>query len=80
MLLENRSIAVEENINGFAEHATWAMWERAMLSRNLLNLAGPAIKTKVVNAMFKNSWGKHRGKLEFAERSFNKMWKERSKN
>lgn len=80
MLLENRHIAVEENINGFKEHATWAVWERAMLSRTLLNLAGPGIKAKVVNSIFKDSWGKHRGELHFAEKSFNKMWKDRNKS
>ena len=80
MLLENRSMAVEENLNGFQEHATWAMWERAMLSRTLLNLAGAGMKSKVVNMLFKESWVKHRGELHFAERSFNKMWRDRKKN
>lgn len=79
MLLENRKIAVEDNLNGFKEHVVWAMWERAMLSRNLLNAAGHGIKNKVVNSMFKDSWVKHRSELRFAEKSFNKMWKERKK-
>lgn len=78
MLLENRKIAVEGNLNSFGEHATWAMWERAMLSRNLLNLAGPKLKGKVVNKLFKDTWVQHRSELHFAERSFNKMWKERN--
>jgi hypothetical protein len=51
-----------------------------MLSRNLLNLAGAGIKNKVINAMFRDTWGRHRGELHFAERSFNKMWRDRSKN
>lgn len=79
MLLENRKIAVEDNLNSFAEHATWAMWERAMLSRTLLNLAGPALKGSVVNKLFKDTWVQHRAELKFAERSFNKMWKERKR-
>jgi L-lactate dehydrogenase complex protein LldF len=77
MLLENRKIAVEESQNSFGEHAVWAMWERAMLSRNLLNLAGTGLKDNVVNKLFKNSWVRHRSELHFAEKSFNKMWKER---
>jgi len=77
MLLENRKIAVEENLNGFKEHAVWAMWERAMLSRNLLNLANANMKGKVVNKLFHDSWVQHRSELRFAEKSFNKMWKER---
>lgn len=78
MLLENRKIAVEKNLNGFKEHVVWALWERAMLSRTILNAAGTGIKNKVVNSMFKDSWVKHRSQLDFAERSFNKMWKERN--
>lgn len=77
MLLENRYIAVQDNLNSFGEHATWALWERAMLSRTLLNLAGPSLKGSVVNKLFKDTWVQHRGELRFAERSFNKMWKER---
>ncbi|GAA4464024.1 hypothetical protein GCM10023093_13600 [Nemorincola caseinilytica] len=78
MLLENRKIAVEQNLNGFKEHVVWALWERAMLSRTILNAAGTGIKNKVVNSMFKDTWAKHRSGLHFAERSFNKMWKERN--
>jgi L-lactate dehydrogenase complex protein LldF len=80
MLLENRSIAVEENLNGFKEHATWAMWEKSMLSRRLLNMAGAGIKSKVVNYLFKDSWVRKREELHFAEKSFNKMWRERRSN
>ncbi len=77
MLLENRKIAVEDNLNGFKEHAVWAMWERAMLSRRLLNIAGPGLKGNVVNKMFRDSWVAHRSEIHFAPRSFNKLWKER---
>jgi hypothetical protein len=47
-----------------------------MLSRSLLNAAGPAIKNRVVNKVFHNGWCRDRGDIVFAERSFNKMWKE----
>ena len=80
MLLENRSLAVEEKLNNFSENTTWKLWERAMLSRGIMNVAGAGIKSKVVNKLFKDSWGKHRGEIQFAETSFNKMWKTRKKN
>lgn len=80
MLLENRSIAVEEKLNTGIENISWSLWERAMMSRSLMNIAGPGMKQSVVNKLFKNSWGKHRGTLAFAPKSFNKMWKERSKH
>ncbi len=78
MLLENRNIAVKEKHNGFKEQAVWTMWEQAMLSRTLLNMASPGIKNKVVNKMFKDSWVKHRTTLNFSDKTFNKMWKERN--
>ena len=78
MLLENRAIMVDMRLNDNMENFSWALWKRAMLSRRLLNMAGAGIKDKVVNKVFKESWCKDRSKLEFAERSFNKMWKERT--
>lgn len=79
MLLENRAIAARENLNGFGEHAVWAMWEKAMLSRTLLNMAGGRMKEKIVNKMFADTWVKDRAPLHFAPRSFNSMWKDRKK-
>ncbi|MCW3120581.1 MAG: hypothetical protein JWQ38_73, partial [Flavipsychrobacter sp.] len=80
MLLENRSIATTEGLNGFKENITWRLWRDAMMSRRIMNLAGPGMKDKVVNKLFSDTWGKHRGELKFAEKSFNKMWKDRQKN
>src|SRR6202012_4564213 len=56
MLLENRHIAVEEDLNGFKENAGWKLWRLAMLSRGLMNSAGSGLKNKVVNRLFKDSW------------------------
>lgn len=80
MLLENRAMIVEKRLNNNMENFSWGLWKRAMLSRKLLNAAGPGIKNKVVNKVFKNAWCKDRGEIHFAERSFNKMWKERNKD
>lgn len=77
MLLENRAIAEELHLNGFKENTAWRLWRDAMMSRRILNLAGAGLKNKVVNKLFSDSWGKHRGDLKFAEKSFNKMWKDR---
>lgn len=79
MLLENRTIAVADNMNPFSENAAWAFWKQAMMSRTLMNMGGQKLKNKMVNLVFKNSWAKHRNDIEFAETSFNKMWKQRTK-
>jgi L-lactate dehydrogenase complex protein LldF len=78
MLLANRNIAVEEHLNGFTENISWRLWRDAMMSRRIMNAAGGSLKTRVVNGLFKNSWAVHRGDIQFAEKSFNKMWKERN--
>ena len=80
MLLENRAIAAADGFNGFKENTSWRLWRDAMMSRRILNVAGPNLKNKVVNKLFKDTWALHRGNIQFAERSFNKMWKDRQKN
>ena len=80
MLLENRAIFAEKRLNKNSENLSWSLWQRAMLSRTLLNAAGSSMKDKVVNKIFKESWCRDRGPIHFAEKSFNKMWKERNHN
>lgn len=79
MLLENRHIAVAENRNDFSENMSWKLWKTAMLSRTLMNSAGAGLKGKVINKVFKKSWADSRGEIAFAQKSFNQLWKERTK-
>ena len=79
MLLENRAIAAASKMNGFAEGAAWKFWEFAMLHRPSMDAAGAGLKNKVVNRLFRDSWGHSRGELHFAPKSFNGLWKERNK-
>ena len=77
MLLENRQLSVREGLNGFAENTAWKLWKQAMLSRRLMNSAGPNMKNMVVNKVFGKSWVKRRSELQFAPKSFQQLWKER---
>jgi hypothetical protein len=43
-----------------------------------MNRSKGPFKTKVVNKLFK-AWDHNHAPLEFAEKSFNPMWKERTK-
>lgn len=80
MLLENRHIAAEEeSLNDFKENTGWKAWKIAMLNRKLMNVANAGIKNKVVNTLFKNSWALERSNLNFPAKTFNDLWKERSK-
>jgi len=80
MLLENRHIAAEEeHLNEFTENTAWKAWKIAMLNPKLMNIANAGIKNKVVNSLFKNSWALERSNLNFPAKTFNDLWKERSK-
>lgn len=78
LLLENRHEAVEEGNTVFAEKMAWKFWKRAMLNRRMMNIGSGKIKSWVVNTFVKD-WKKHRSDLDFPNKSFNQLWKERNK-
>jgi L-lactate dehydrogenase complex protein LldF len=78
LLLENRQEAVDQGLSSFTENMSWKLWRMASLNRKMMNMGSGPMKNKVVNALFKG-WKKTRGKLEFSNKTFNEMWKERYK-
>jgi L-lactate dehydrogenase complex protein LldF len=80
MLLENRHAAAEEGLNGRAENIAWKIWRRGMLSRSLMNSAGPGMKNFMLNKVFGNTWLHRRSGTEFAPKTFGQLWKERQKD
>lgn len=76
MLHYNRTLAVEKHHSALSETTAWKMWKLAMTHRKMIDLAGAGIKTKVVNTLFKDSWGKRRDGLTF-QKSFKDLWKEK---
>ncbi len=79
LLLENRHESVEEGITTFTERMAWKAWRLASLKRGMMNIGGGSLKNKVVNGMFKG-WSKSRSDLNFSQKTFNQLWKERYKN
>ena len=78
LLLENRKESVEEGLAPLSETIAWKMWKLASLKRGLMNMGSGTLKNKVVNGLFKG-WKKNRSDLEFSQKTFNEMWKERHK-
>lgn len=78
LLLNNRSQSVELGETSIAERMAWKMWKVACLKRSLLNAGGGKLKNRVVNALFKN-WSAQRSELQFSEKTFNQLWKNRHK-
>jgi L-lactate dehydrogenase complex protein LldF len=79
LLLENRHEAVDEGDSSFAERMAWKMWKQGMLRRKWMNMAGGATKNWVVNSLVKG-WKQHRGNMEFPQKSFNQLWREKYGN
>ena len=78
LLLENRHESVEEGLTSFTERMAWKAWRLASLKRGFMNLGSGKLKNKVVNGMFKG-WNKNRADLDFSQKTFNQLWKERYK-
>jgi L-lactate dehydrogenase complex protein LldF len=77
LLLENRHEAVDEGAATFGEKMAWKFWKRAMLNRKMMNAGSAKIKGWVVNTFVKQ-WKQHRSELQFPQKSFNQLWKERN--
>jgi L-lactate dehydrogenase complex protein LldF len=78
LLLENRKESVEEGLTSFTERSAWKLWKIASMNRNLMNMGSGTLKNKVVNGLFKD-WKKNRSDLDFSQKTFNQLWKERFK-
>jgi L-lactate dehydrogenase complex protein LldF len=76
LLLDNRHQSVEAGAADITEKIAWKVWRLASLSRSLMNAGNGNMKNKVVNRIFKK-WKAHRSELQFSEKTFNQMWKER---
>jgi L-lactate dehydrogenase complex protein LldF len=78
LLLENRHEAVEEGHSTFTERLAWKAWKISCLKRSYMNVGNGNLKNKIVNGMFKH-WKEGRSELQFSQRTFNQMWKNRFK-
>lgn len=77
MLLANRQEAVTEHLNGMQENIGWKLWQKGMMNRNLVALAGKGIKNKVFHSVFSKSWAGRRAELEFPAKTFRQLYAER---
>lgn len=77
LLLENRAEAVKKNHASFVEKMAWMFWKKAMQKRGMMNMGSGRLKGWMVNTFVKD-WKKHRSDIEFPQKSFNQLWKERN--
>ena len=79
LLLDNRSESVSEGYTTVSERMAWKAWKLASKNRKLMNMGNGWLKNKIVNSLFKD-WNRNRGELDFSQKTFNEMWKDRHKN
>lgn len=78
LLIDNRKKSTEQGLAPITERTAWRIWRIASLKRGIMNIGSGKLKNKVVNSMF-TSWKENRSDLQFSDKSFNQMWKERMK-
>lgn len=76
MLLYNRRDAVNEGNNTRSEKVLAFALKKMLKKRWLMDKFSYKTKNAALNFCIKNSWGKKRTIPKFAEKSFNKQWKE----
>jgi L-lactate dehydrogenase complex protein LldF len=77
LLLENRYEAVEEGYASFGERMAWKVWKKVSMSRKLMNTGSSKMRSWMINTFVKD-WTRHRGEMQFPEKSFNQLWRERN--
>jgi L-lactate dehydrogenase complex protein LldF len=75
LLLENRREAVLAGSSSIGERIAWKAWKKGSLSRKMMNMSNGKTKNWIVNKVFKG-WTRHRGDLEFSQKTFNQMWED----
>ena len=78
LLLDNRSESVAEGFTTISERIAWKAWKLAIKNRKLMNVGNGWLKNKIINSLFKD-WNRNRGELDFSQKTFNEMWKDRHK-
>lgn len=78
LLLDNRHEAVVQGSSTIAERVAWKAWKMASLNRIMMNMGNGKMKNWVVNKVFKG-WSIHRSELDFSQKTFNELWKEKQK-
>jgi L-lactate dehydrogenase complex protein LldF len=76
LLLENRFEAADKGLTTTGEKLAWKVWRMASLNRKTMNKGNKKIKNWLVNKAF-GGWTAHRAELDFSEKTFNEMWKEK---
>jgi L-lactate dehydrogenase complex protein LldF len=77
LLLVNRNESVVKGYTTQKDKRSVYLWKKLMNSRKKMNLMSMGNKNLMIKYFFKKSWGQRRVLPKVAEKSFNKLWKEK---
>ena len=77
LLLDNRSEAVEKGASSWQETIAWKAWKQGSLNRKWMNKGSRGIKNWVVNRVI-GGWNRKRADIQFPEKTFNQLWREKN--
>jgi len=79
LLLLNRRDSVKNGGTTKTENFIWYFWKSAMLKRSKMDKGGAKLKNFILKQFFKKQWGERRDLPVVAAKSFNQLWRERTK-
>jgi L-lactate dehydrogenase complex protein LldF len=79
MLLLNRRDAVKDGEVTRKETWGWSIWKKGALSRKMTDFFSGKTKNRLLNTLFKKTWGHFRQMPQVAPKSFTQLWQEKNK-
>jgi len=78
LLIFNRHEIVKESRPVLKEKIAIYLIKKALLNRKFMNYGSNKFKNKILSNIFKKNWGTKRQLPQFAEKSFNQIWKDKN--
>lgn len=78
-LLYNRRDSVSTGTATKLDKTIWFFWKTAMLKRSMMEKGGAKVKNFMLRQFFKKAYGDRRDLPVVAPKSFNQIWRDRSK-
>jgi L-lactate dehydrogenase complex protein LldF len=79
LLLRNKTDYIQNYKTSRTDKFIFSMATKVLMNRNHMNRFGHRFKNRMIKIFLKNTWNKHKTPLQCTEKTFNQMWKDRSK-
>jgi L-lactate dehydrogenase complex protein LldF len=80
LLLSNKHYFTENFKTSRSERRIIGYFTRTVLKRKNMNFGSSSLKTRIFKIFLKKTWNRHKEPIQFADKNFNQLWKERQSN